>query len=441
MDNQKSLAPTILVVFGISGDLSHRYLLPALANICKNSEITKGLKILGVSRRDIDVDKLFSDDQKNLKKYTQIMKMDLGSGADYERLKEKIVELGQNNPPQVMYYLSVPPAAVVEIIDNLGKAGLSGNDSKLLLEKPFGFNLDSARKLIAKIDEYFDEEQIYRIDHYLAKETVQNLVVLLGKNSQLKTAWDNSFIEKIEIIASEEIGIEGRVAFWESTGILRDFVQSHLLQLAALILMKPISNEADFDEIPDRRLAALRLLQLAADQSPIRAQYSGYAKEVNNPQSKVETFVSLTLESLDPRWKNVPIEIVVGKKLDKKLTQIKVSFKKTASSSPATLVFGIAPNIGTESVQGKKEAGPEAKSQKLKLLFNNHQKFGELHDPHAILIVAAMCSNHSLFVSSDEVLASWKILEPLLDTWSEGARDLQIYQPGATIEEVRALNN
>lgn len=439
----EKLPPTILVIFGITGDLSRRYLLPALAEICKNTELGKDFRILGVSRRKVSLDETFGSDEENLKKYSQMLTMNLADKEEYQKLAAKIEELGRefSQKPQIIFYLSVPPAAAEGIIELLGDSGLNGPQMKLLLEKPFGYDLPSAQEMVEQIAKHFDEGQVYRIDHYLAKEMAQNITVFLGSNTIFKDIWNSHFIESIEIIVSEKIGIEGRAHFYENTGALRDIIQSHALQLAALVLMEPCSDIFDFEEIPRRRQAALQSIvpvpKGKCNELVARAQYAGYQDETQNPGSPVETFVSLKLLSADPRWQTVPISLITGKNLDQKLTEIRVSFKKTSANASNTLIFRIQPNEGIELDLWAKKPGYERKLQKLKWSFDYDQHFpGRLPDAYEMVIVDAMRGNHSLFASSQEVLASWRILQPVLECWSMDSSDLRTYKPGTPAAQV-----
>lgn len=437
------LPPTILVIFGITGDLSQRYLLPALAEICNSTHLSKDFQVLGVSRRDLALDKIFKGEQTILKDYSQLFKMDLAAGEDYKKLAQELNRLGQEfaAKPQIIFYLSVPPAATQQIINQLGTAGLNQPHMKLLLEKPFGHDLSSAQELVDEIAKYFPDEQVYRIDHYLAKEMAQNITIFLGSNAIFRDIWNGQFIESIDIVVAEKIGIEGRATFYEGTGALRDIIQSHALQLAALVLMEPCSNIFDFDEIPRRRLAALKAIQPVpkdkCTELVVRAQYKGYQDEVNNPGSEVETFVSLELESSDPRWQGVPISLTTGKNLDQRLTEIQVIFKKTSASEANRLIFRVQPNEGIELDLLVKKPGYERELQKLRWSFDYDQHFpGRLPDAYEMVLVDAMRGNHSLFASSGEVLASWQILQPVLECWSMDPNDLKTYKPGSTIEQI-----
>jgi glucose-6-phosphate 1-dehydrogenase len=299
------------------------------------------------------------------------------------------------------------------------------------MEKPFGVDFDSAEALISETDKYFKEEQVYRIDHYLAKEPVQNIAVFLGSNVLFRDLWSNRFIEKIEIVVEESIKIEGRGDFYEQTGALRDIVQSHLLQLAALTLMKPCPDVFDFSMVRRRRLEALQSLSVDMGLPVIKAQYQGYTEEVGKRDSMTETFVSLTVKSSDPAWRGVPIQLATGKALAEKLTEVRVYFKKTQSAQANLLKLRLQPNEAIELELWVKKPGYDQELQKLPLDFVYNRHFDRLPDAYEQVIVDAVRSRTNLFASSEEVLASWKMLRPLLVDWD--SRQPTVYQPGSTI--------
>ena len=435
------LPPTILVIFGITGDLSHRYLLPALAEICQAGQLSSDFKVLGVSRRKIKAAEVFRESEKTLLPHADMLTMNVESLTDYEGLKTKINELAKEtkSKPQIIFYLMVPPTGVPTIIEMLGSSGLN-KWSKLMLEKPFGTDLASANELVTNTEKHFKENQVYRIDHYLAKEMAQNITVFLSSNSIFRDVWSNKHIEKIEIVVAEKISVEGRATFYEGTGALRDMVQSHLLQLAALTLMEPCSDIFDFEEIPRRRQAALEALRPVNPKKVHKAQYQGYSDEVGVPGSSTETFVDLTIESGDKRWIGVPIRLTTGKNLNEKLTEIRIYFKKTTSSAANLLVLRIQPREGIELDLWVKEPGYERKLKKLPLSFAYGQHFKHLPDAYEQVLIDAMRSNQSLFASSREVLASWAVLEPVLNMWEKDTK-LASYKPGSTIEEVLKIGS
>jgi glucose-6-phosphate 1-dehydrogenase len=438
MNNDSVLPPTILIIFGITGDLSHRYLLPALNEIAAVKKLPEEFKIIGVSRRQITTSDLFHEDEQHLQKYGEPLQMDLDSIGSYENLRDKINEIssGFKNQAEVIYYLAVPPSGVMPIIHKLGEAGLNSPNAKLLLEKPFGVNLETAQDLIAETHRHFPESQVYRIDHYLAKEMAQNIVVFLGSNTLFRSVWSNQFIEKIEIEAAEQISIEGRANFYDSTGALRDLVQSHLMQLAALTLMEPCSNIFDFEEMPVRRLNALKHLNADKNLPFVRGQYRGYKNEVQNHESATETFVALTLKSDDPRWQGVPISLATGKNLNEKLTEIRVYFKKMEETEENLLILRIQPREAIVIQIWVKQPGYERRLLKIphELTYDKH--FDHLPDAYEQVLVDAMQSNHSLFASSEEVLESWRILQPIQSKWAQDTEDIIVYEPGSKISEI-----
>jgi glucose-6-phosphate 1-dehydrogenase len=338
----KENQPTTFVIFGASGDLSKRYILPALQNMNFPGEIVP------ISRKD------------------------------YGNLKNLIAK-----DEEKIFHLAVPPEAVSDVIklisDNFG-----GDKVKIMLEKPFGRDLESARSLIEHIDKYFSENQIYRVDHYLAKQSMQKVVA---------EDWEKSGIGKIEIIASEKIDIEGRVNFYEQTGALKDFLQSHLLEMLAVLLSQ------SFDEA--RRCDALKNLQIVCDltkhECVKRGQYEGYRKEVGNEESMTETFVSVNIISEDPAWRGVPIVLSTGKAFSEKFTEIRIHYKDGSKK-----VFSIE------------------------------------HEPDAYgrVIKAVLEGNHDLFISSGEILETWRILDAIQKTWETTKDDLIIYKKGSTLEEI-----
>lgn len=427
-----SLQPTTLVIFGVSGDLSQRYLLPALSEICQSSDLKAHLRILGISRRPIEARQILKGPTASLASQFETYRMDYDAPGEYQKLK---TYLKSHDTEQVIFYFAVPPAAVLPIVARLGAAKMNTPRYKLLMEKPFGFDLASAKKLIKQTSQHFKDGQVYRIDHYLAKEMAQNIAVFLGSNALFRDVWSNQFIDKIEITAEESVGVKGREHFYEQTGALRDVVQSHLLQLAALTLMQPCEDFSDLEVLPSHRLAALKQLRLAGGADCIiRGQYAGYRQTVGKPGSKTETFISLLLDSTDTRWKGVPIRLTTGKRLKQKLTEIRVYFKKAQDSQANLLRLRIQPREAIELELWVKKPGYEQELQKLPLDFVYKQYFGRLPDAYEQVIVDAIRSRANLFASSQEVLASWTILQPVLDNWDD--RPLRTYQPVSSADTI-----
>ena len=387
---------TLLVIFGITGDLSTRKLLPALSNILKNSE-AMNLDILGVSRREVDVDRLVLDSTGNqeLAAITDIFSMDVAEAKDYQKLKETIATYKSD---QTLIYLSVPPGASARIVDFLGEAGINTPGTHLLFEKPFGFDLASAQDFMDRIRRHFTEAQSYRIDHYMAKEVAAELLRQRTNADTHHHHWGASTVKSVLIVASEKIGIEGRAQFYEQTGALRDFIQGHLMQLLSLVLMHRPTIDT---ELPAQRLKALQLLAPADPAKAVRGQYEGYQEEVQNPGSMVETYVSLQLESNDPNWKGVGIRLVTGKALHEKRSYIEVAYTDGRMD-----VFE----------EGKVPVAPGMRQL----------------DAYERVLLEAIAGRRELFTSSGEVLRSWEILAPIQDAWNMGNGELFYYPVGTS---------
>lgn len=423
---------TKLLIFGITGDLSTRKLLPALCKIIGTGNFDD-LSIIGVSRHEVDIPDLLTKslgDAELADKFS-IFSMNLAAEADYVKLK-KFVDLQSDD--QLLMYLSVPPSASTQIVNFMGEAGMNKSNMKLLFEKPFGVDLTSAEDVITKTARYYDEDQVYRIDHYLAKEMSQNIVVFRGKNAIFEHLWHSNSIEKIEVMALESIGIENRAQFYEQTGALRDIVQGHLMQLLALTLMD-IPADFDWVQLPAQRTKVLAALEPADIQKVTRGQYEGYQEEVGNTGSLTETFVSLELRSSDPRWKDVPMQLITGKSMNEKSTEVRVHFRKFNDSQSNCLIFRIQPNEGIEIELFTKKPGYEHHFEKQKLNFT-YPEDEVLPDAYEQVLVNAILSRKSLFACSSEVLRSWELLKPIQDNWNMLAESPKIYKKGSTIQDI-----
>jgi len=424
---------TTLAIFGITGDLSVRKLLPALEQIIGTGNFDD-LAIVGISRRDLDVSELLQKSLGNDQLASRItsVSMDVNKGDDYMRLRETI---GLSDDDQLLIYLSVPPAATADIVEYLGQAGLNTPNVKLLLEKPFGIDLPSAQNMIDHVGNHYDESQVYRIDHYLAKEMTQNIVAFRGGNALFDYVWDNKAIEKIEVIALEKIGIEGRADFYEPTGALRDVLQGHLMQLLAITLMD-VPHGFDWAGVSLLREEALDAIEPAQPERAVRAQYRSYRDEVANDNSMTETFASVTLESTSERWRGVPLVLTTGKAMDSKSTEVRVHFKKSHEAQTNCLIFRIQPHEGVEIDVFTKKPGYDRdfETQRLSFMYPEHTV---LPDAYEQVIVDAIRSHKSLFASSGEVLRSWQILQPVQIAWAE-SDELRQYDSGVDLPTLLA---
>ncbi len=383
---------TQLVIFGITGDLSSRKLLPALESIVRTGEYGD-LSIIGVSRREVDARELTTQ-HPSLTERTKVFTMDLAERADYYELK---TYLETAKADQTLFYLSVPPGAAADIVDFLGQAGLNTPEYKILFEKPFGFDLESANDFIERTARYFHEDQLYRIDHYMAKEIAVELLRLRHNAENHHHHWNSESVKAITVVATEAIGIEGRSQFYEQTGALRDFVQGHLMQLLSLVLMQNPRPE----NLPAQRLAALKQLVPVDPTKSTRAQYEGYQQEAANVGSLTETFVAFAIESSDPAWKDVPIRLVTGKALHEKRSYVNVAYTDGSED-----VFD------EEVLTGK-----------------NQQSL----DAYERVLIEAIAGRKEIFTSSPEVIRSWELLTPLQEAWSMDNEPLPLYTPGSDI--------
>lgn len=444
LDN-KALA-TIFIIVGISGDLARRKLLPALCRIAEAGALPAKYRIIGITRQpNLEVRDLLTkvDNPDYLAGKIELYPMDLQSTEEFRRLDEKLaqIETEFGEETQRLFYLSVPPQISRPIIEELGLSGLAIKPrTKLLLEKPFGVDLESAQELVNYINRYFTPDQVYRIDHYLAKETAQNILAFRQDNALFKRTWNREFIDQIEIIAQEQIGIEGRAVFYEQTGALRDLVQSHLLQLASLVLME-LPEGRDFSDVPKRRQAALAKLRLATKEEAnrdvvIRGQYEEYQEEAGNPGSTVETLVSVELRSEEERFKGVPIYLRTGKALDEKFSGIRIRYKQEKGHEANELILKLQPDEGVELRLFSKKPGYRYELEERALKFSFREYYSRLPEAYEQVLFSALNSDHSLFPLSEEVLAAWEIIAPIQKAWSMDSSDLIIYPKGSSLEGV-----
>lgn len=418
---------TKLVIFGVTGDLSRRKLLPALRKIVASRAIDD-LEIIGISRNKLDIKELVGPE---LAKISKGITMDMTSLDDYHGLKKEILpQAGE----QTLIYLSIPPVASTRVADNLGQVGINNPRVKLLFEKPFGLDLASAKDMVERTSRFFDETQIYRIDHYIAKEMVQNIVAFRSGNAMFRQLWGGRSVDRVEVRAFETIGIVGRAQFYEQTGALRDVLQGHLMQLLSLILMD-IPSKLDWGQLPDLRLQALKRILPAQPKLTTRAQYRTYKDEVESSTSQVETFVKVELNSDSLIWENIPLTLVTGKGLDRKVTEIIVYFRAGHVEQSNALRFKIQPDEGIEIDLFVKSPGYERVYERQKLQYK-YPEDATLPEAYEQVLVDAIKSRKSLFTSSQEILESWRILQPVLSAWAFDDSPIAIYKSGTSAQEI-----
>jgi glucose-6-phosphate 1-dehydrogenase len=451
-------SPTIIIIFGVTGDLARRKVLPALYHLIKDGLLPEKTRIIGTSRKQINTDDLIKDvelcvteedkvcDPVALKKFYsffEVIKLDPVELNSYQQLKQRLDEYDEQQGvcSNRLFYLSIPPQVFGPIVRLLGESGLGQScnhgtaQSRLLVEKPFGYDLNSATELINDTAKYFKEEQIFRIDHYLAKETAQNILTFRKYNPLFNTVWHNRLISKINIRALEKLSIEGRVNFYDNVGALRDLIQSHLLQLLSLITMELPDDINNSDQIHLNKLKLFNSIVPPTveqiDENVIRGQYASYRQEVANSRSNTETYVKLQLEINNQRWKNVPITLETGKALDSKQTDITIDFGESEREGNNQLTIHLQPNEGIGIGLYVKRPGLDNTIQVADMDFSYRATFDDHGHPDAYerVLVDAIKGDQSLFSSSDEVIRSWQILQPILDRWQQ-TDDLITYDVG-----------
>lgn len=474
--------PCILVIFGATGDLTARKLVPALYNLAREGQLPPQFACVGFARRKKDHEEFRAEMKEAISKFSRVKPIDenlwktfqeqlfyhcseFHEDEGYDRLKTFLNELDQRLGTQGnrVFYLSTQPSFFPVVCEKLYKAELISPEapqkmpwSRVIIEKPFGHDLPSALSLQKELTKFLSEEQIYRIDHYLGKETVQNLLVLRFANSLFESLWNSRYIDHVQITVAEDIGIGTRGAFWEEAGYLRDILQNHIMQILSLVTMEPPAN-LSAAAIHDEKVKAIQSIRPFSlekiSDSVVRGQYVsgsvggesaiGYREEKNvNPKSFVETYVAMRLYLDNWRWAGVPFYLRGGKRLPKKGTEISVFFKDPPSvlfqhpgkkNEPNVLTIRIQPDEGTSFKINCKVPGSTNLIQPVKMNFQYGKYFG-MTPPEAYerLILDCILGDNTLFARADEVFASWQLLNPVLDYWAalEG-EDLPDYAAGS----------
>ncbi len=465
-------APCTVVLFGITGDLAKRKLVPALYSLRHSNLLPEKFAVVGVSRSAGDELALRERLGASLEKFSRIQPIEQETWSEfsdaiygisgsvegdqlYRDLAVKLADVDARHETQgnFLFYFSTPPKIVPVMLKKLKEHGLlrRGHDptathgqSRVIIEKPFGNDLESARKLNSQALKLLKENQIYRIDHYLGKETVQNILVFRFGNAIFEPLWNRSHIERVEITMAESIGVEGRGEFYEDTGVLRDIVQNHLLQMMALVAMEaPVSFEAE--EVRNMKAQALRSLRAHTDESVredvIPGQYTGYRDEKGvDPKSRTATYVAMRAFIDNWRWNGVPFYLRAGKAMKERVTEIAFHFRKVPFAlfdkndqhcdvEQNVLRLRIQPNEGIGLQIASKVPGDEFAVGRVKMEFGYEEAFQmQAAEAYERLLLDWMRGDPTLFARADEVELSWGWLEPILKYWDSGASPLYFYE-------------
>jgi glucose-6-phosphate 1-dehydrogenase len=478
MRMRRTPAASTLIIFGATGDLTKRKLIPSLFSLYQQDLLPSDFKIVAFARRPKDDEEFRADMSEALKTFHG----SVGDSAESDRFLSMIhYHRGDFSTPEAhielsrfleqnekergiagnrLFYLSTPPSTYETIINNIGQAGLHQSGSgwtRIIIEKPFGHDLQTAQQLNKVVDQVFHEDQVYRIDHYLGKETVQNILVFRFANGIFEPIWNRRYVDHVQITVAETLGVESRGNFYEETGITRDIVQNHMLQLFSLFAMEPPAA-FDSDAVRDEKVKVLKAVKefdpATIDETVICGQYAagslmgkqlpGYREEPGvSPNSTTETYIAARLYLDNWRWAGVPFYIRAGKRLPKRVTEIAIHFKNAPLQmfseqtreqvGSNVLALRIQPDEGISLRFDSKVPGPSSLIRPVTMDFRYGTSFGQkAPDAYERLLLDALLGDATLFTRSDENLMAWKLLDPIFQHWGKtGRQPLPFYNVGS----------
>ncbi|SPF52258.1 Glucose-6-phosphate 1-dehydrogenase [Candidatus Sulfopaludibacter sp. SbA4] len=473
---ERRVPECVVVIFGANGDLTKRKLLPALYRLAYDRRLSAGFAVVGISRTPLSDEAFREKMLEAVKQFSEDTKFDedvwnafagglhyvagdIGDPALYQELATKLAEIegSRHTGGNVLFYLSTQPSQYAPIALGLGKAGIGKGNGwrRLVVEKPFGHNLESARELSDRLHEVFNESDVYRIDHYLGKETVQNILAFRFGNGIFEPLWNRRYVNHVQITAAESIGVEGRGAYYQEAGALADMIQNHLLQVMATIAMEP-SASFRATSVRDERSKLLRSIRAMKPdeirENTVPGQYGpariggqevpGFRQEQGvNPESQTDTYAAVTFFVENWRWAGVPFYVRTGKRLPKRVTEIAIQFNKAPlaifgdtdgdGTAPNLLIVRIQPEEGISLKFVSKTPGSGMKLRPVSMDFNYGSSFGE-RSPSAYetLLLDAIIGDATLYTRQDMVEASWTVVEPIQNVWKETKYEFPNYAAG-----------
>ncbi|HLB22796.1 MAG TPA: glucose-6-phosphate dehydrogenase [Dehalococcoidia bacterium] len=475
---QRTPEACAVVVFGATGDLTARKLVPALYNLARLRMLPGGFSVVGFARRDWSDEQFRAVMKEAVAKFSRAPLQEeiwdsfarglhyvsgtFDDAGAYFRLGQRLLaqDAAHGAGGNRLFYLATPPDSYATIAHHLGTAELArgtktGGWVRLVVEKPYGRDLASARELDRDVGTVFRERQIYRIDHYLGKETVQNILVFRFGNGIFEPIWNRRYVDNVQVSVGETVGVEGRGGYYEQAGALRDMVQNHLLQVLSLVAMEPVASFTG-DAVRDEKAKVFHAVTPIEDigRDTVRAQYAlgailgesvpGYRDEEGvDPRSNIETFTAMKLQIENWRWADVPFYLRVGKRLPKRATEVAITFKTPPlqlfrqmgggdTPTPNLLVLRIQPDEGISLRFGAKVPGTRSDVRPVNMDFRYGTSFGaDPPEAYERLLLDAIIGDSTLFTRWDSVEAAWELLTPVLDAWGNGERPLEFYDAGS----------
>ncbi len=474
LHSARSAKPCVLVIFGATGDLTMRKLVPSLMGLSKDGLLPAGFAVVGFARRPWTDASLRDVLAEGVKKFGRsetdehfeqhrdafsYHQSDFNDYSGYESLKAKLDQIDaiHGTAGNRIFYLATPPSAYSNILKNLAKSGLSkegdGKFARVIIEKPFGRDLDSASALNSQVNHAFHERQVFRIDHYLGKETVQNILALRFANGIFEPLWNEKFVDHVQITVAESIGVGSRGGYFEESGVIRDMIQNHLMQVMTLVAMEPPAAMTA-DAVRDEKVKVLKAIRTFApaqvEADTVRAQYTagsfggqdvnGYKQEEGVPQDSVtETFAAVKLQIDNWRWSRTPFFLRSAKRLPRRVSEVAIQFKQPPhmlysgeqSAQPNILLLHIQPDEGVALRFGAKVPGPDMRIRDVRMDFRYGTAFGgESADAYERLLLDAILGDGTLFARADEVEEAWRIVDSIIKGWKQSSKPPEDYVSG-----------